>query len=78
VISVHFHSCHAPTESELQLADLCARHAADAIEGSQERQALRQSERRLRLATQTGKVGIWGLGHRGESDFVDRFAACDP
>jgi PAS domain S-box-containing protein len=59
VISVHFKTCRQPTESEMQLADLCARHAADAIDAATARQTIRESEERLRLATQTGKVGIW-------------------
>jgi PAS domain S-box-containing protein len=43
----------------MQIADLCARHAADAIEAASARNAARESEERLRLATQTGKVGVW-------------------
>jgi PAS domain S-box-containing protein len=59
VISVYFKTCRRPTEIEMQLADLCARHVAEAINAAKARQAIRDSEERLRLATQTGKVGIW-------------------
>jgi PAS domain S-box-containing protein len=59
VLSVYFQLPRRPTEVEMQLADLCARHAADAIDAAKARQAVRESEERLRLATQTGKVGIW-------------------
>jgi PAS domain S-box-containing protein len=59
VLSVHFKTRRRPTEAEMQLADLCARHAADAIEIAKRRQSVRESEERLLLATQTGKVGIW-------------------
>jgi PAS domain S-box-containing protein len=59
VLSVFFKTRRRPTDWEIQLADLCARHAADAIEAAKAQHALRESEERLRLATQTGKVGIW-------------------
>jgi PAS domain S-box-containing protein len=59
VLSVYFNTSRLPTEWEMQLADLCARHAAEAIEAAKAQHAIRESEERLRLATQTGKVGIW-------------------
>ncbi len=47
VLSVHFKLPRRPTETEMLLADLCARHAADAMEVARSRQALRESEVRF-------------------------------
>ena len=47
VLSVHFKTPRRPTDSELLLADLCARHAADAMEIAKSRRALRDSEMRF-------------------------------
>jgi PAS domain S-box-containing protein len=58
-ISVQFKCCRRPTQAESQLADMCARHAAEATDAARSRHALWESEQRLRLATQTGKLGIW-------------------
>jgi signal transduction histidine kinase len=42
VISTHFREPHAPTEAQLQLVDLFARHAADFIEYSLSRQQMHE------------------------------------
>jgi PAS domain S-box-containing protein len=47
VLSVHFRQKRRPTGTEMQLADLCARHAADAMEVAKSRRALRESEVRF-------------------------------
>jgi PAS domain S-box-containing protein len=47
VLSVHFKRARRPTDTEIQLADLCARHAADAMEVAESRRALRESEVRF-------------------------------
>jgi PAS domain S-box-containing protein len=47
VISVQFKTPRRPTETEILLADLCARHAADAMEVARSRHALRESEVRF-------------------------------
>jgi PAS domain S-box-containing protein len=47
VLSVHFRSQRGPTDTEMLLADLCARHAADAMEVAKSRRALRESEMRF-------------------------------
>ena len=47
VLSVHFKTPRRPTDTEMQLADLCARHAADAMEVAKSRRALRESEVRF-------------------------------
>ena len=48
VISVHFSAPRDPDELEMQLADMCARYAAEAIEGMRYKEALQGSEQRLR------------------------------
>ncbi len=82
VLSVYFKRCRRPAEWEMQLADLCARHAADAIEAAKAQQAIRESEERLRLATQTGKVGIWDwdivANHVSWSDSLYRIHGVKP
>jgi len=60
-----------PTERERQLADLCARHAGDAIESSRAQQALRESELRFRHMANNAPVLIWINGVNG-CEFVNR------
>ncbi|RIK88575.1 MAG: hypothetical protein DCC67_00560 [Planctomycetota bacterium] len=48
-LSVHFAQRRVPTRREEQFADLCARHAADAIEAARSQQALRESEQRFSM-----------------------------
>jgi GAF domain-containing protein len=59
VLSTHYRKVHRASERTLRLLDLIARPAADLVERAQAERALRESEERLRLATQAGKVGIW-------------------
>ncbi|HVT26859.1 MAG TPA: PAS domain S-box protein [Lacipirellulaceae bacterium] len=47
ILSAHFKAPQRPTDTEMQLADLCARHAADAMEVAKSRRALRHSEERF-------------------------------
>src|SRR5205085_4410640 len=47
VLSVHFKTSRRPTNTEMLLADLCARHAGDAMEVAKSRRALRESELRF-------------------------------
>jgi PAS domain S-box-containing protein len=47
VLSVYFKQTRRPTETEIQLADLCARHAADSMEVAKSRRELRESEARF-------------------------------
>jgi PAS domain S-box-containing protein len=47
VISVHFREPRRPSRRERQLANLCARHAADVIETARNQQALQESEERF-------------------------------
>jgi PAS domain S-box-containing protein len=47
VLSVYFKHTRRPTETEIQLTDLCARHAADAIEVAKSQRELKESEARF-------------------------------
>jgi PAS domain S-box-containing protein len=59
VLSVHHPDCHAPDASDMQLADMCARHAADAIEALRSQEALRESERLYRAIGESIDYGVW-------------------
>lgn len=48
VISLYFSAPRDPDELEIQFSDMCARHAAEAVESRRNRQALEESEQRLR------------------------------
>ena len=48
VFSVHFTAPREPDELEIRFADLCARHAAEAIESRRNRQSLLETEQLLR------------------------------
>jgi signal transduction histidine kinase len=45
-LSVHFARPHRPSRRDMQVADVCARHAADSIENHRSRQALVELDRR--------------------------------
>ncbi len=49
MISTYFQEPHRPLERELRVTDLCARMAANVIEGKQDEEALRESERKYHL-----------------------------
>jgi PAS domain S-box-containing protein len=59
MLSTHRRRPHRPTEREIRLLDLLARPAADLIDRFRSEQALRDREEWLRLASQTGKLGLW-------------------
>jgi PAS domain S-box-containing protein len=71
VISVHFDQPRTPSESEEQFADMCARHAASAIESARAQQELRESEARFRQMADHAPVLIWVHGLDGR-EFVNR------
>ena len=56
---VYYDAPHEFTEAELELAVTVARQISFGIERKMTERQLRENEERLRLATQTGKVGIW-------------------
>lgn len=71
VLSVQFRTRRRPTQCEMQLADLCARHAADAIEAANNHRAVRESEARFRTLTSNVPVGIFQSAPDGEIIFVN-------
>ena len=48
VLSLHFTAPRKPTQLQMRLADLCAAHAADAVDAARSEEALRQSEEQFR------------------------------
>ena len=63
VISVHFARKHRPSQRDMQIADVCARHAADSIENFRSQQAMRQSEEELRELDQRKNEFLATLAH---------------
>lgn len=59
VISTHWDDAHTPTAEDFQLFDVLARQAADLIERVRNERLLRENESRFRMATDTGRVGVW-------------------
>ncbi|HMF08376.1 MAG TPA: DUF4118 domain-containing protein, partial [Thermoanaerobaculia bacterium] len=55
----YFNAPHVFTEAELELSQTIGRELAFGIERKLSEQELRDNEERLRLATRTGKIGIW-------------------
>jgi PAS domain S-box-containing protein len=56
---VYYDEPHAFTEHEFEIALTVGYQIAIGIERTRTQDALRENEERLRLATQTGKVGVW-------------------
>jgi len=65
VISVHFAGRRQPTPLEQQLADMCARYAADVIESARDQEALRQSEEKFRNLADAMSQFAWIADGRG-------------
>jgi PAS domain S-box-containing protein len=59
MISTHFLAPHRPSERELRLTDLYARHAAEAIERSHSDRALARSEAYLAEGQKLSETGTW-------------------
>ena len=67
VLSVHFARRHSPSRRDMQVADVCARHAADSIEAYHGRQALRESERLYRAIGESIDYGVWVCDPEGRN-----------
>src|SRR3954447_1756478 len=74
VLSVHFKRVRRPTDTEIQLADLCARHAADAMEVAKSRRALRESEVRFARFMQHLPGLAWIKDEQGRYVFANAAA----
>ena len=72
VLSVYFGAPRVPTQHEMNLADMCALHAADAIEAARDEQALRESEQRFRTMADHAPVMIWVREPDGRCSFLSR------
>jgi PAS domain S-box-containing protein len=59
VLSLHFKQPRRPTEMETQVAEMCARQVAEAIETASTQQALRESEERFRTMADNAPVMVW-------------------
>ena len=70
VISVHFARKHQPSQRDMQVADVCARHAADAIEGCRGQKALRESERLYRAIGESMDFGVWICDATGRNTYA--------
>jgi PAS domain S-box-containing protein len=56
---VYFDEPHEWSDGQMELAQTVSRQIAFGVERKTTEQALRENDERLRLATQTGTVGIW-------------------
>ena len=70
VISVHFRRKPRPTELDTQIADVCARHAADAIEAFEAKEALRHSEHVYRAIGESIDYGVWVCDAQGRTTYA--------
>ena len=62
---VYFDQPHVFTSQEFEVALTVGYQIAIGVERTRTQDALRENEERLRLATQTGKVGVWDWDIRG-------------
>jgi PAS domain S-box-containing protein len=70
VISVHFARKRSPSQRDMQVADVCARHAADAIEAFRHQEAVRESERLYRAIGESIDYGVWVSDASGRNTYV--------
>ncbi|HUP31324.1 MAG TPA: ATP-binding protein [Usitatibacter sp.] len=70
VLSVHHGKRHAPAQRDRQVADVCARHAADAVEALRNQEALRESERLYRAIGESIDYGVWVCDAEGRNTYA--------
>ena len=70
VVSVHFGRRYTPSQRDQQVADVCARHAADALEALRSQAALRESERLYRAIGESINYGVWTADVEGRGTYV--------
>jgi PAS domain S-box-containing protein len=72
MLSTHFSQPHRPSERELRLLDLYARHAADLIERHAFEQVLRRSEAQFRQLADVMPQIVWTAQPDGKIDYMNR------
>lgn len=72
VLSVYFKSPRLPAPHEIQIADMCARHAANIIETSKDQEILRESEQRFRTMADNAPFMIWVSDPQGNRTFLSK------
>ena len=70
VLSVHHAQPSQPSRPDQQVADVCARHAADAIEVLRSQEMLRESERLYRAIGESIQYGVWTADGEGNHTYV--------
>ncbi len=65
VLSIQHREPGRPSDRAVQIADLCARHAADTIESARSQRAVRESEQRYRSLTQIITSIVWTTDDEG-------------
>ena len=70
VISVHYRQPRLPTQRDMQVADVCARHAADALEAHRHLSASRRSERIYRAIGDSLDFGVWTTDRAGRCTYI--------
>ena len=70
VLSVHYRQPRLPTQRDMQVADVCARHAADAIEAHRHQAAVQRSERIYRAIGASLDFGVWTTDPEGRCTYI--------
>jgi PAS domain S-box-containing protein len=72
MLSTHWRKPHTATEEDFRLFDVLTRQAADLIERTLAEEAIRESEERFRLITNTAPVTLWMTDTDKECTFVNQ------
>ena len=72
MISTHYRATHRPSERDLRLIALHARHAADLIERYEIENELRRREAQFRELADSMPQIVWTAGPDGEIDYLNR------
>jgi PAS domain S-box-containing protein len=70
VLSIHFRQPRMPTQRDMQIADVCARHAADAIEWHRNLAAAQRNERTYRAIGESLDYGVWTANRDGRTTYI--------
>ena len=72
VLTMKFRQVRRPTFREIQVADMCARHAAEIVEGVHTQLALLESEERFRHMADHAPVMIWLAEVDGSCSYLSK------